>query len=139
MSINEIADQFNIGFFSTVNQNQEHIDLNVQEDSELDGFSEKLKEISSEAIYRAPETMYFDGLDFSDPKNPKPIQIPVTGYFQHPFLDEDGNWDEEAEFASYKEKELAYKQEVIEDWLKKMSVDLQNQADLMKALLAKAE
>ncbi|RXJ68553.1 hypothetical protein CRV08_06920 [Halarcobacter ebronensis] len=139
MSINEIVDQFNIGFFSTVNSNKESINLDVPEDSEFADFNGKLNEISSEAIYRAPETMYFDGLDFSDPKNPKPIQIPVTGYFQHPFLDEDGNWDEEAEFASYKEKELAYKQEVIEDWLKKMSVDLQNQADLMKALLAKTE
>jgi hypothetical protein len=57
--------------------------------------------------------------------------------YQDQFLDKNGNWDEEAEYASYKEKELAYKKDVINDWLKERAYDLQNSADLMKALLEK--
>jgi hypothetical protein len=136
-SINEVVSEFNIGFFSTINNNKEHLNLDNLKDSEYGDFSENLKIISTEAYEPSPETRYLDGFDNSEPSNPVPTQIPITGYFQDSFLDEDGNWDEEAEYASYKEKELAYKKDVIDDWLKERGYDLQNSADLMKALLEK--
>jgi hypothetical protein len=136
-SINEVVSEFNIGFFSTINNNKEHLNLDNLKDSEYGDFSENLKIISTEAYEPPPETRYLDGFDNSDPSNPVPTQIPITGYFQDSFLDEDGNWDEEAEYASYKEKELVYKKDVINDWLKERGYDLQNSADLMKALLEK--
>ncbi|RXJ81549.1 hypothetical protein [Arcobacter sp. F2176] len=135
--IDDVVNIFNVGFFQTNNNNKNPIDLNIPENSQFGDFSEKLKVITSEATYRPPETVYLDGYDFSDPKNPVPTKIPLTGYFQHPFLDEDGNWDEEAEYKSYAETELEYKKEVVANWMEERGYDLKNNAALMKALLEK--
>lgn len=83
------------------------------------------------------ETKYLDGFYQVDSKHAVPYQIPITGHFQKQFLDENGNWDQEAESLYYKEKEDAYKEEVISDWIKEMGYDLENKAILMKALLEK--
>ncbi len=137
--IDDVVNSFNIGFFQTINTNKNPIDLNIPENSQFSDFSKKLKVISSEATYRPPETVYLDGFDGSDPKNPIPIKIPLTGYFQHPFLDEAGNWDEEAEYKSYAQSELKYKKEVISNWMEERGYEVQNNATLMKALLAKSD
>lgn len=97
--------------------------------------------MSSEAYIPSPsEYVQLDGFRFDDNNKAIPTKITLEGVFaQDSFLDEDGNWDEEAEYKAYAQKELAYKKEVISDWMEARGYDLQNNATLMKALLSKED
>ncbi|PLY09708.1 MAG: hypothetical protein C0625_00480 [Arcobacter sp.] len=136
-SIDDVVNSFNIGFFSTVLDNKDSINFDIPKDSEFLNFEGSLKLISSTPYTPEKETRYLDGFDTSDSKHIVPTKIPITGHFQESFLDEYGNWDKKAEALAYKQREQAYKKEVIEDWMKELGYDLENDAKLMKALLEK--
>jgi hypothetical protein len=138
-SIDNIVNDFNIGFLEINNNKKNPINFDISENSGFVNFEGTLKVISSEAYEPPLQTRYFEGFDASDPQNPVPIQIPITGHFQDSFLDENGNWDEEAEYKSYAQRELKYKNEVISSWMEERGYEVQNNATLMKALLAKAD
>ncbi|WP_321315115.1 hypothetical protein [Halarcobacter sp.] len=140
-SIDDLVNSFNIGFLSTHINSNDSINLNVNQPEELSNFNETLKEISKEALTPPPtKSVQLDGYTLDENNNQVPTKIIIDGvYAQDSFLDKYGNWDEELEAQSYREKELEYKKEVIEDWLKDMNYDLQSKAELMKALLAKTE
>ncbi len=140
-SIDNIVNKFNIGFLSTViDSNNSMMDQFSQFDKPTD-FSATLKEISSEAYTPPPsQLVQLDGYTLDKNNNKIPTKITLDGvYAKDSFLDEDGNWDKEAEAEAYKQRELKYKKEVIEDWLKNIDFELQSKAELMKALLAKSE
>lgn len=139
--INDIVDTFDIGFFSTDINTKNPINLDVSQASEFASFNETLKVISTEA-YTPPASKYtqLDGYTFDENNNQIPTKIVLEGvYSQDSFLDEKGNWDEKAEAEAYEERELKYKKEAIDDWLKNIEYDLQYKGEIMKALLAKAE
>ncbi|WP_419770959.1 MAG: hypothetical protein ACNI3C_03985 [Candidatus Marinarcus sp.] len=136
-SISDTVNEFNIGFFTITNNRENPIDFKIPKNSEFADFNKSLQVVSSESYEPPLETRYLEGFDATDPKHPVPIQIPITGHFKKSFLDKDGNWDEVAEYAFYRDRELKYKEEVISDWMVARGFDLQNNADLMKALLGK--
>jgi hypothetical protein len=138
-SVNEVVSEFNIGFFSTTNNNKEHLNLDNLKDSEFADFQGTMQMVNNEP-YNPVRTREIDGVRFEQVDGKTyaiPTKLTVNMEYQDQFLDKNGNWDEEAEYASYKEKELAYKKDVINDWLKERGYDLQNSADLMKPLLEK--
>jgi len=140
-SIDNIVNSFNIGFFSTViDSNNTMMDQFSRFDKQVN-FSDTLKVISKEANNPPPtKSVQLDGYTFDENNNPIPTKITIDGvYAQDSFLDEDGNWDKEAEAEAYRQRELKYKKEVIEDWLKNIDYDLQFKGELIKALLAKTE
>jgi hypothetical protein len=98
--------------------------------------------ISTEA-YTPPSSKYvqLDGFTFDENNNRIPTKITLEGvYAQDSFLDENGNWDVKAEATAYKERELAHRKEFIDNWIKDNGYgELENTAQLMKALLAKTE
>ncbi|MCD4758913.1 MAG: hypothetical protein K8R39_11620 [Arcobacteraceae bacterium] len=140
-SIDSIVNDFNIGFFTTINSNKEPINLSIPKNSEFANFEGALQVVSSEPyVPSLSNYVQLDGYTFDENNNKIPTKITLEGIFaQDSFLDKDGNWDEEAEAAAYRERELEYKKEVINDWLENIDYDLQSKAELMKALLAKAE
>lgn len=135
MNSNNIVNEFNIGFFSTINNAINPIDLSVANNSEFGSFHEQLTAISS-----TPYTPSFsnhvqlDGVTFDENHNLIPCKITLEGAFAQESYEN----DEERDLA-YKERELDYKKEVINDWLKTKGYDIYNSAELMKALLAKTE
>lgn len=140
-SINDLVNDFNIGFFNTNTNHKNSINFNIPENSEFSDFKDTLEVINTEA-YTPPHLKYvqLDGYTLDKNNNQIPTKITLKDvYAQDSFLDEDGNWDVKAENAAYKERELAYKKEVINEWLESRSYDLQNKAELMKALLEKVE
>ena len=141
-SIDSIVDDFNVGFFTTINTNKEPINLDVPENSEFADFEGALQVVSSEPYvpsFADYVPVQLDGYTYDKNNNIIPTKITLDGvYAPKSFLDEDGDLDEEAEAAAYRERELAYKKEVINNWLENKDYELQNKADLMKALLAKA-
>jgi len=140
-SIDNIVDKFNIGFLSTVIDSDNSLMNQFSQFDKSTDFNATLKEISKEANTR-PHTGYvqLDGYTLDQNNNKIPTKITIDGvYAQDSFLDEDGNWDKKAEAEAYKQRELKYKKEVIEDWLKNIDYDLQSKTELMKALLAKTE
>lgn len=137
-AIDQAVNDFNIGFFSTNNNNKTPVNLDPQ-NTKYGDFEGNMKVVSSEAYTPSPsEYVQLDGFRFDDNNNAIPTKITIEGAFsQNSFLDKNGNWDEEAEYKSYAEKELEYKKDVISDWMKERGYDLQNNAALMKALLEK--
>jgi hypothetical protein len=137
-SIDNIVNDFNIGFFTT-NNNKNPIDLDPKNAKYAD-FEGSMKVVNSEAYTPSPsEYVQVDGFRFDDNKA-IPTKITLEGVFaQDSFLDKDGNWDEEAEYEAYAQRELSYKKEVISNWMEERGYEVQNNATLMKALLAKAD
>ena len=144
-SINDIVNNFNVGFFSTVINTKDQSNFNVSKANELVSFKETLEVISTESYTPPPPSpsqyATLDGFTLDKDNNEIPTKIILEGvYAQDSFLDEDGNWDVKAEADAYKERELKYKEQVINNWIRDNGYgNLQNKAQLMKALLAKAE
>ncbi|RXJ60897.1 hypothetical protein [Candidatus Marinarcus aquaticus] len=142
-SINDIVDSFNTGFFSKVVTTEENpMELDVKTPKELSGFEEKMNVVSTEKSPPPPTTsVALDGFTYNIFNRMVPAKIIIEGvHAQELFFDKNGNWDVEAEAESYKQKELAHKTEFIENWIKDNGyAELQNKAELMKALLAKTE
>ncbi len=144
-SIDGVVSEFNIGFASIVNTNENPVNLNISEDTDFTSFKGSLELISSTPITPEEEVVMVDGVEFEYSPDGEsiigvtPTQIPLKGPFQDSFLDEDGNWDEEAQYMAYRERELAHKKDVISEWMENGGYDLQNSAALMKALLAKTD
>lgn len=140
--INDIVDSFNVGFFTTKISTKEPVNLKVNKPKELEDFNDIMNVISTEA-YTPPSSKYvqLDGFTFDENNNRIPTKITLEGvYAQDSFLDENGNWDVKAEATAYKERELAHRKEFIDNWIKDNGYgELENTAQLMKALLAKTE
>ena len=141
-SISDRVDSFNVGFFSTKISDRELTKLEVNTPAELAGFKDKMKVISTEAN-TPPLSKYvqLDGYSLDKDNNKIPTKITLEGvYAKDSFLDKNGNWDVEAEAVAYKERELAHKKEFIDNWIKNNGFgELENTAQLMKALLEKTE
>lgn len=144
-SINDIVNNFNVGFFSTVINTKDQSNFNVSKANELVSFKETLEVISTKSYTPPPPSpsqyATLDGFTLDKDNNEIPTKIILEGvYAQDLFLDEDGNWDVKAEAEAYKERELKYKEQVINNWIRDNGYgNLQNKAQLMKALLAKTE
>lgn len=138
-STDNIVKSFNIGFFSTNVDSGDFIKNQIDQFDEPADFSATLKEVSREAYTPSfSKHVQLDGFTLDENNNQIPTKITLKGvYGPELFLDENGNWDKEAEAEAYKKRELEYKKEVIEDWLKNIDFELQSKATLMKALLAK--
>jgi predicted acetyltransferase len=141
-SIDNIVNDFDIGFFSVDMDANGSIKDQIGQFDKPKDFSAILKEISKEEYTPPPPSKYvqLDGFTLDENNNKIPSKITLKGlYRQESFLDENGNWDKKAEAEAYKKRELDYKKEVIDDWLKNINYDLHSKAELMKALLAKTE
>ncbi|RXK12322.1 hypothetical protein CP965_11210 [Halarcobacter mediterraneus] len=140
-SINDLVNDFNIGFFNTNTNHKNSINFNISENPKFSDFKDTLEVMSTEAYTPAPSKyVQLDGYTLDKNNNQVPTKITLKGaYAQDSFLDKYGNWDVKAENEAYKERELEYKKEVINEWLESRSYDLQNKAELMKALLEKVE
>lgn len=138
-SIDDIVNAFDIGFFHTNINTKNPISLEVTQPPKLADFKATLEAVSTKPYTPPPSSKYvqLDGFTLDENNNVVPTKITLDGmYSQDSFLDENGNWDEEAEARAYKERELKYQKEVINAWIEKMDYTLQNKAKLMKALLA---
>ncbi len=141
-SINDIVNSFDIGFFSTNINTKNPIRLDVSTPPKLADFKDTLNVISIEPYNPPPPTKFaqLDGFRLDENNIQVPTKIILKGVPQQDlFLDENGNWDVEAEAKAYKERELEYKKDVIIEWVENKGYELQNKAELMKALLARTE
>ncbi|MFW3345224.1 hypothetical protein ACN9K5_03005 [Aliarcobacter butzleri] len=120
-SADNIINDFNIGFLKTADSLRSRI--NFQENSESSSYEETLNQISSSPI--DPSNNYLQVNNFAlDRQN---IVIPEK-------VDIDTASVQETN-VNTQEEQLSYKN----DFLKNMGVDLQNKAELMRALLSSAE
>lgn len=121
-SADNIINDFNIGFLKTADSLRSRI--NFQENSESSSYEETLNQVSSSPI--DPSNNYLQVNNFAlDRQN---IVIPEK-------VDIDNASVQETNVNTQEEEQLSYKN----DFLKNMGVDLQNKAELMRALLSSAE
>ncbi|MFW2441454.1 hypothetical protein ACN4FT_01505 [Aliarcobacter butzleri] len=121
-SADNIINDFNIGFLKTADSLRSRI--NFQENSESSSYEETLNQVSSSPI--DPSNNYLQVNNFAlDRQN---IVIPEK-------VDIDTASVQETNVNTLEEEQLSYKN----DFLKNMGVDLQNKAELMRALLSSAE
>ena len=121
-SADNIINDFNIGFLKTADSLRSRI--NFQENSESSSYEETLNQVSSSPI--DPSNNYLQVNNFAlDRQNmviPEKVAIDTTSV-------------QETNVNTQEEDQLSYKN----DFLKNMGVDLQNKAELMRALLSSAE
>ena len=121
-SADNIINDFNIGFLKTADSLRSRI--NFQENSESSSYEETLNQVSSSPI--DPSNNYLQvnnfALDRQDMIIPEKVAI-------------DNASVQETNVNTLEEEQLSYKN----DFLKNMGVDLQNKAELMRALLSSAE
>lgn len=121
-SADNIINDFNIGFLKTADSLRSRI--NFQENSESSSYEETLNQVSSSPI--DPSNNYLQvnnfALDRQDMIIPEKVAI-------------DNASVQETNVNTQEEEQLSYKN----DFLKNMGVDLQNKAELMRALLSNAE
>ncbi len=121
-SADNIINDFNIGFLKTADSLRSRI--NFQENSESSSYEETLNQVSSSPI--DPSNNYLQVNNFAlDRQN---MVIPEK-------VDIDTASVQETNVNTQEEDQLSYKN----DFLKNMGVDLQNKAELMRALLSSAE
>ena len=120
-SADNIINDFNIGFLKTADSLRSRI--NFQENSESSSYEETLNQVSSSPI--DPSNNYLQvnnfALDRQDMVIPEKVAIDTASV-------QETN-------VNTQEEQLSYKN----DFLKNMGVDLQNKAELMRALLSSAE
>ncbi|MCT7601938.1 hypothetical protein PJV89_03545 [Aliarcobacter butzleri] len=120
-SADNIINDFNIGFLKTADSLRSRI--NFQENSESSSYEETLNQVSSSPI--DPSNNYLQVNNFAlDRQNmviPEKVDIDTASV-------QETN-------VNTQEEQLSYKN----DFLKNMGVDLQNKAELMRALLSSAE
>ncbi|PUE64599.1 hypothetical protein [Arcobacter lacus] len=121
-STDNIINDFNIGFLKTADSLRSRI--NFQENSELSSYEETLNQVSSSPI--DPSNNYLQVNNFALDKQNMVIPEKVTL---------DNSISQEMTENVQEENQLNYKN----DWLKNMGADLQNRAEIMKALLSNAE
>ncbi|MCT7585566.1 hypothetical protein [Aliarcobacter butzleri] len=120
-SADNIINDFNIGFLKTADSLRSRI--NFQENSESSSYEETLNQVSSSPI--DPSNNYLQVNNFAlDRQN---IVIPEKVDIDNASVQETN--------VNTQEEQLSYKN----DFLKNMGVDLQNKAELMRALLSSAE
>ncbi|MCG3695129.1 hypothetical protein [Aliarcobacter butzleri] len=120
-SADNIINDFNIGFLKTADSLRSRI--NFQENSESSSYEETLNQVSSSPI--DPSNNYLQVNNFTlDRQN---IVIPEKVDIDNASVQETN--------VNTQEEQLSYKN----DFLKNMGVDLQNKAELMRALLSSAE
>ncbi|MBF7070620.1 hypothetical protein [Aliarcobacter butzleri] len=121
-SADNIINDFNIGFLKTADSLRSRI--NFEENSESSSYEETLNQVSSSPI--DPSNNYLQvnnfALDRQDMVIPEKVAI-------------DNASVQETNVNTQEEQQLSYKN----DFLKNMGVDLQNKAELMRALLSSAE
>ncbi|BAK71017.1 hypothetical protein [Aliarcobacter butzleri] len=121
-SADNIINDFNIGFLKTADSLRSRI--NFEENSESSSYEETLNQVSSSPI--DPSNNYLQVNNFAlDRQNmviPEKVAIDTTSV-------------QETNVNTQEEDQLSYKN----DFLKNMGVDLQNKAELMRALLSSAE
>lgn len=121
-SADNIINDFNIGFLKTADSLRSRI--NFQENSESSSYEETLNQVSSSPI--DPSNNYLQvnnfALDRQDMVIPEKVAIDTASV-------------QETNVNTQEEEQLSYKN----DFLKNMGVDLQNKAELMRALLSSAE
>ncbi|WP_323586729.1 hypothetical protein ACN2C3_03935 [Aliarcobacter butzleri] len=121
-SADNIINDFNIGFLKTADSLRSRI--NFQENSESSSYEETLNQVSSSPI--DPSNNYLQvnnfALDRQDMIIPEKVAIDTASV-------------QETNVNTQEEEQLSYKN----DFLKNMGVDLQNKAELMRALLSSAE
>lgn len=121
-SADNIINDFNIGFLKTADSLRSRI--NFQENSESSSYEETLNQVSSSPI--DPSNNYLQVNNFAlDRQNmviPEKVAIDTASV-------------QETNVNTQEENQLSYKN----DFLKNMGVDLQNKAELMRALLSSAE
>lgn len=121
-SADNIINDFNIGFLKTADSLRSRI--NFQENSESSSYEETLNQVSSSPI--DPSNNYLQvnnfALDRQDMIIPEKVAI-------------DNASVQETNVNTQEEEQLSYKN----NFLKNMGVDLQNKAELMRALLSSAE
>ncbi|MCT7556665.1 hypothetical protein N5U00_10270 [Aliarcobacter butzleri] len=121
-SADNIINDFNIGFLKTADSLRSRI--NFQENSESSSYEETLNQVSSSPI--DPSNNYLQVNNFTlDRQNmviPEKVAIDTASV-------------QETNVNTQEEEQLSYKN----DFLKNMGVDLQNKAELMRALLSSAE
>ncbi|MEV9524944.1 hypothetical protein [Aliarcobacter butzleri] len=121
-SADNIINDFNIGFLKTADSLRSRI--NFQENSESSSYEETLNQVSSSPI--DPSNNYLQVNNFTlDRQN---MVIPEK-------VDIDTASVQETNVNTQEEEQLSYKN----NFLKNMGVDLQNKAELMRALLSSAE
>ena len=121
-SADNIINDFNIGFLKTADSLRSRI--NFQENSESSSYEETLNQVSSSPI--DPSNNYLQVNSFAlDRQN---MVIPEK-------VDIDTASVQETNVNTQEEEQLSYKN----NFLKNMGVDLQNKAELMRALLSSAE
>ncbi|MCT7536589.1 hypothetical protein [Aliarcobacter butzleri] len=120
-SADNIINDFNIGFLKTADSLRSRI--NFQENSESSSYEETLNQVSSSPI--DPSNNYLQVNNFAlDRQN---MVIPEKVAIDTASVQETN--------VNTQEEQLSYKN----DFLKNMGVDLQNKAELMRALLSSAE
>ncbi|MCT7567889.1 hypothetical protein [Aliarcobacter butzleri] len=121
-SADNIINDFNIGFLKTADSLRSRI--NFEENSESSSYEETLNQVSSSPI--DPSNNYLQvnnfGLDRQNMAIPEKVAIDTASV-------------QETNVNTQEEDQLSYKN----DFLKNMGVDLQNKAELMRALLSSAE
>ncbi|MDH1975556.1 hypothetical protein [Aliarcobacter butzleri] len=121
-SADNIINDFNIGFLKTADSLRSRI--NFEENSESSSYEETLNQVSSSPI--DPSNNYLQVNSFAlDRQNmviPEKVAIDTASV-------------QETNVNTQEEDQLSYKN----DFLKNMGVDLQNKAELMRALLSSAE
>ncbi|MCT7588038.1 hypothetical protein [Aliarcobacter butzleri] len=121
-SADNIINDFNIGFLKTADSLRSRI--NFQENSESSSYEETLNQVSSSPI--DPSNNYLQvnnfALDRQDMVIPEKVAIDTASV-------------QETNVNTQEEEQLSYKN----NFLKNMGVDLQNKAELMRALLSSAE
>lgn len=121
-SADNIINDFNIGFLKTSDSLRSRI--NFEENSESSSYEETLNQVSSSPI--DPSNNYLQVNNFAlDRQNiviPEKVAIDTASV-------------QETNVNTQEEDQLSYKN----DFLKNMGVDLQNKAELMRALLSSAE
>ncbi|MCG3656171.1 hypothetical protein ACOTWK_06395 [Aliarcobacter butzleri] len=121
-SADNIINDFNIGFLKTADSLRSRI--NFQENSESSSYEETLNQVSSSPI--DPSNNYLQvnnfALDRQDMIIPEKVAIDTASV-------------QETNVNTQEEEQLSYKN----NFLKNMGVDLQNKAELMRALLSSAE
>lgn len=121
-SADNIINDFNIGFLKTADSLRSRI--NFQENSESSSYEETLNQVSSSPI--DPSNNYLQVNNFALDRQNMVISEKVAI---------DTASVQETNVNTQEEEQLSYKN----DFLKNMGVDLQNKAELMRALLSSAE
>ncbi|MFX4266884.1 hypothetical protein ACOL29_04385 [Aliarcobacter butzleri] len=120
-SADNIINDFNIGFLKTADSLRSRISF--EENSESSSYEETLNQVSSSPI--DPSNNYLQVNNFAlDRQN---MVIPEKVAIDNTSVQETN--------VNTQEEQLSYKN----DFLKNMGVDLQNKAELMRALLSSAE